>query len=144
MFGWEFPPHNSGGLGTACFGLTRALSKDAKITFVLPKRVDAGADWLKMCFADLPDVDPLAVAALRRHLRRLDRIGRELAEHVALDDTEVRRDLDVVRVVHEDRVLDRPIRRHTNTRRRRQDRRRQRVEANLGAEEPRAPCVHIS
>ncbi|KKT36370.1 MAG: glycosyl transferase group 1, partial [Parcubacteria group bacterium GW2011_GWC1_44_26] len=23
MFGWEFPPHNSGGLGTACFGLTR-------------------------------------------------------------------------------------------------------------------------
>ncbi len=63
MFGWEFPPHNSGGLGTACFGLTRALSREAKITFVLPKRVDAGADWLKMCFADLPEVDPLAVTA---------------------------------------------------------------------------------
>lgn len=57
MFGWEFPPHNSGGLGTACFGLTRSLARArAGITFVLPKRVNAGADWLKMCFADLPDV----------------------------------------------------------------------------------------
>ena len=26
MFGWEFPPHISGGLGTACFGLTRGMS----------------------------------------------------------------------------------------------------------------------
>jgi glycogen(starch) synthase len=26
MFGWEFPPFVSGGLGTACFGMTRALT----------------------------------------------------------------------------------------------------------------------
>ena len=25
MFGWEFPPHNSGGLGVACQGIARAL-----------------------------------------------------------------------------------------------------------------------
>ena len=57
MFGWEFPPHNSGGLGTACLGLTRALAgANTAITFVLPKRVNAGAGWLKMCFADLPTV----------------------------------------------------------------------------------------
>jgi len=39
MFGWEFPPHISGGLGTACFGLTRALSEieNNKIIFVVPK-----------------------------------------------------------------------------------------------------------
>ncbi len=38
MFGWEFPPHLSGGLGTACFGLTKALTdKGVDITFVLPK-----------------------------------------------------------------------------------------------------------
>lgn len=38
MFGWEFPPHISGGLGTACFGLTKALVEDAhhEVTFVLP------------------------------------------------------------------------------------------------------------
>lgn len=38
MFGWEFPPHISGGLGTACFGLTRSLvAQGVDITFVLPK-----------------------------------------------------------------------------------------------------------
>jgi glycosyltransferase involved in cell wall biosynthesis len=39
MFGWEFPPHISGGLGTACYGLTKGLSSfdDIKITFVVPK-----------------------------------------------------------------------------------------------------------
>lgn len=39
MFGWEFPPHISGGLGTACYGLTRGLAeyKDVNVTFVVPK-----------------------------------------------------------------------------------------------------------
>ena len=39
MFGWEFPPHISGGLGTACYGLTKGLSElsDVKVTFVVPK-----------------------------------------------------------------------------------------------------------
>ena len=27
MLGWEFPPSISGGLGTACYGLTKAMSK---------------------------------------------------------------------------------------------------------------------
>jgi len=38
MFGWEFPPHITGGLGTACYGLTKGLSKfDVEIIFVVPK-----------------------------------------------------------------------------------------------------------
>jgi glycosyltransferase involved in cell wall biosynthesis len=38
MFGWEFPPHISGGLGTACYGLTKALaSQNLDIIFVVPK-----------------------------------------------------------------------------------------------------------
>ncbi len=38
MFGWEFPPHISGGLGTACFGLTRALAhQHVDIVFVVPQ-----------------------------------------------------------------------------------------------------------
>ena len=37
MFGWEFPPMSSGGLGTACHGLTKGLSnKGIAITFVVP------------------------------------------------------------------------------------------------------------
>ncbi|WP_297085564.1 glycosyltransferase family 4 protein [uncultured Draconibacterium sp.] len=39
MFGWEFPPHISGGLGTACYGLTKGMSElnDVDVTFVVPK-----------------------------------------------------------------------------------------------------------
>jgi len=39
MFGWEFPPHISGGLGTACYGLTKGMSKidNLEILFVVPK-----------------------------------------------------------------------------------------------------------
>ncbi len=45
MLGWEFPPFISGGLGTACYGLTKALSRqDAKVTFVLPKVIDGDYD----------------------------------------------------------------------------------------------------
>jgi glycosyltransferase involved in cell wall biosynthesis len=38
MFGWEFPPHISGGLGTACFGLTKGLAKhNVDVIFVVPR-----------------------------------------------------------------------------------------------------------
>ena len=37
MLGWEFPPFISGGLGTACYGLTKAMSGiGTDIMFVLP------------------------------------------------------------------------------------------------------------
>ena len=37
MFGWEFPPFNEGGLGTACYDLTKGLAKKGiNITFVMP------------------------------------------------------------------------------------------------------------
>ena len=38
MFGWEFPPFKSGGLGTACQGMATALAKKGtEIFFVLPR-----------------------------------------------------------------------------------------------------------
>lgn len=38
MFGWEFPPHISGGLGTACYGLTKGMvQQDVDVIFVVPK-----------------------------------------------------------------------------------------------------------
>ncbi len=39
MFGWEFPPHISGGLGTASYGLTKGMAEqgDLDLTFVMPK-----------------------------------------------------------------------------------------------------------
>lgn len=44
MLGWEFPPYLSGGLGTACFGMTSALTRaNTDVIFVLP-RAKAGKD----------------------------------------------------------------------------------------------------
>jgi len=41
MLGWEFPPFISGGLGTACYGLTKAMDQlGIRVTFVLPRMVD--------------------------------------------------------------------------------------------------------
>lgn len=41
MLGWEFPPFISGGLGTACYGLTKAMSRmGIEVLFVLPRTVD--------------------------------------------------------------------------------------------------------
>ena len=40
MLGWEFPPFITGGLGTACYGLTKAMDQlGIKVIFVLPTMV---------------------------------------------------------------------------------------------------------
>lgn len=37
MFGWEFPPHIAGGLGTACYGMVRGLANNGvDVLFVMP------------------------------------------------------------------------------------------------------------
>ncbi len=57
MFGWELPPFNSGGLGVACYGLSKALVEQGiDITFVLPAQVDVKADFLRLVFADMHDI----------------------------------------------------------------------------------------
>lgn len=57
MFGWEFPPFNSGGLGVACEGLSKALSSSGvALTFVLPFRIPVSPSWCKFIFADKSDL----------------------------------------------------------------------------------------
>ncbi|MDD5571092.1 MAG: glycosyltransferase family 4 protein [Bacteroidales bacterium] len=49
MFGWEFPPHITGGLGTACFGLTKGLLKNGvDVIFVVPKAYGDETNELKI------------------------------------------------------------------------------------------------
>lgn len=50
MLGWEFPPFITGGLGTACYGLTKALDRQGvDVTFVLPKTIPAdGASHVRL------------------------------------------------------------------------------------------------
>lgn len=68
MFGWEgFPPYHSGGLGTACMGLTRALANEGiQVTYVLPRRIPIRAPWCSVVFADKRDAYELASEELRR------------------------------------------------------------------------------
>jgi len=58
MLGWEFPPFISGGLGTACYGLAKALSDlGSEILFILPKGVvDERLDRVRV-FAASPKAD---------------------------------------------------------------------------------------
>src|SRR5688572_15639272 len=53
MLGWELPPHNSGGLGVACYQLCKALSKKgADIDFVVPYTADhPGVDFMNVIAA---------------------------------------------------------------------------------------------
>ena len=50
MLGWELPPHNSGGLGVACYHMSKALSlQGANIDFVVPyTAVHPGIDFMKI------------------------------------------------------------------------------------------------
>lgn len=54
MLGWEFPPFISGGLGTACHGLTKAMSRlGTEITFVLPTATEGCCtDYMKILNAE--------------------------------------------------------------------------------------------
>ena len=65
MFGWEYPPHISGGLGTACHGLLRHLSRigDTEVTMVLPKTYgDEDQSVARLISADCVDLGERASA----------------------------------------------------------------------------------
>jgi len=71
MFGWEFPPVISGGLGTACFGMTKALAQRGhRITFVVPFLPQPGSPshvslMAAPGFADAAEGGPPAGIAVR-------------------------------------------------------------------------------
>lgn len=60
MLGWELPPHNSGGLGVACYQLCKALSeKDVDIEFILPYQADHEVE-----FMDVTAANPMGLASV--------------------------------------------------------------------------------
>lgn len=66
MLGWELPPHNSGGLGVACYQLCKALSKKgADIEFVLPYTADySDIDFMHVNAAHPQDVERVLKAGI--------------------------------------------------------------------------------
>ena len=84
-FGWEFPPHISGGLGTACYGLTKALSKlGVEIIFVVPKLF---GDEEKIGIGKLISASDVPVRILRQiHTKYLHNYSLEkLSEPISLE-----------------------------------------------------------
>lgn len=65
MLGWELPPHNSGGLGVACYQLCQALAhKGAQIEFILPYTAEHKIDFMKINAAHPQDVHTVLKAGI--------------------------------------------------------------------------------
>jgi glycogen synthase len=79
MFGWEFPPHISGGLGTACHGLTNSLSKEnIDVLFVVPK-LHGGESADRTDFINASAV-PIAVAGSLEHYISAAKVNPDIRE----------------------------------------------------------------
>lgn len=73
MFGWEFPPHISGGLGTACYGLTKGLASfnDIDLTFIVPRAFgDETAQGMKLVGASDVELSKETIAKQREFEQR--------------------------------------------------------------------------
>jgi len=65
MLGWELPPHNSGGLGVACYHLCKALArKDIDIEFILPYTAEHNIDFMRINAAHPQDVQTVLKAGI--------------------------------------------------------------------------------
>jgi glycogen synthase len=67
MFGWELPPHNSGGLGVACYGLTKSLaSNGVGIAFALPRPLPHNVPFMEI----LPhQINGVEITAINSHIQ---------------------------------------------------------------------------
>jgi glycosyltransferase involved in cell wall biosynthesis len=73
MFGWELPPHISGGLGTACHGLAKGLASfnDIELTFVIPKIYgDEIIQGIKLVGASDVELSSEILAKLRKSIEK--------------------------------------------------------------------------
>ncbi len=89
MFGWEFPPHISGGLGTACYGLTKGLSLNGvDVIFVMPKASgDEDQTYTKIVNASDVEVDVRhAEYYTRQASTSYIQVNSQLIPYVGLDD----------------------------------------------------------
>jgi len=89
MFGWEFPPHIAGGLGTACFGLTKGMMKQGmEAIFVVPKAYgDESQEAIRLVNASDVEMD-LRYANLNEFWKQLTyiEVGSSLIPYIGEDE----------------------------------------------------------
>lgn len=67
MLGWEFPPYLTGGLGPACYGLAKALSKQVDLHIILPRTTsDSLLDKVKITGLNQLDFEKLQLEKLKK------------------------------------------------------------------------------
>jgi len=91
MFGWEFPPHITGGLGTACFGLVKGLVKQGvEVIFVVPKAFgDESQEGFRLLNASDISID-FSISKNQDYWNKIKymEIGSNLIPYVGPDDFE--------------------------------------------------------
>ncbi len=91
MFGWEFPPHIAGGLGTACYGLTKGLAKnDVDVLFVMP-HASGDEDQSAVHIVNASDVEALVdVSTIEEFWKRISflEIGSNLIPYLSPEEFE--------------------------------------------------------
>ena len=96
MLGWELPPHNSGGLGVACYQLCKALSaKGADIEFILPYTAQHGVSFMRVNAAHPQDIEAVLKAGIAydsfRYIKKsgeiqhVDLIGQSMLYETSID-----------------------------------------------------------
>lgn len=102
MFGWEFPPHISGGLGTACFGLTSGLIEHGMdVLFVVPK-LFGEEDQEKFQFVNATDVEVnFSSEQFSENLKKISylQIHSHIVPYVSPEDFLKSKDIDVKELV---------------------------------------------
>jgi glycosyltransferase involved in cell wall biosynthesis len=93
MFGWEYPPHISGGLGTACYGLTKGLVSfnDIDLTFVVPKAFgDEDKQGMKLFGAsDVKLPDKILLKQRILEMRKFQEYGQQISAYITPEQYEI-------------------------------------------------------
>ena len=63
MFGWEFPPHIAGGLGTACYGIVKGLVENGVETLFVMPSASGDEDGSVAKIINASDVPVMSVAS---------------------------------------------------------------------------------
>ena len=63
MFGWEFPPHIAGGLGTACYGIVKGLVENGVETLFVMPSASGDEDGSVATIINASDVPVMSVAS---------------------------------------------------------------------------------
>ncbi|MDR0296299.1 MAG: glycosyltransferase family 4 protein [Prevotellaceae bacterium] len=91
MFGWEFPPHIAGGLGTACYGLTKGLAKnEVEVLFVMP-HASGDEDQSAVRILNASDVETLSdISTIEEFWKRINflEIGSNLLPYLSPEEFE--------------------------------------------------------